>query len=258
MPKLFAVLLLISFSAVANTIDEQCPEHVLKGAPVTALPESQTQYICKTNYAVHYRYDTKTAEYVAEHVTIDDISGPARRRNDFRADPAVPREHQSQLSDYAGSGYDRGHLAAGANNTANAQVMSESFFLSNMVPQNANHNRGIWRILETLVRNWVQDGKDIYVISGTIYQEPYATIGENAVGVPTYLWKVIVDYRGQKGIAFVIPNQAVPVRELPQHAMTIREVEEKTGLNFHPRLPAELEHIEVEFDPLAWPGLVRD
>jgi endonuclease G len=256
MSKLFAALMLVSFSSLANTINEHCSEHVLNGAPVSALPQDSTQYICKTNYAVHYRYDTKTAEYVAERVTLADISGSAVRRDDFRPDPAIPREHQSQLIDYAASGYDRGHLAAGANNTASPEVMSESFFLSNMVPQNPNHNRGIWRILESLVRDWVRSGKDIYVISGTLYQTPYKQIGPNQVGVPTHLWKVVVDLRDNKGIAFVLPNAPLPVRDLPQYVTTIRSVEQQTGLNFHPELPTDLEHIETAVDAQAWPGLL--
>jgi endonuclease G len=255
--KTLLFLLLLPLSVLATPIDKNCSGFVFHGAPTTSLPEDNTQYLCKTNYAVHYRFDTKTAEYVVEHIRLENITGPAKRRDDFRADPEVERKHQSRLEDYATSGFDRGHLAAGANNNGNAQIMSESFFLTNMVPQNPNHNRGIWRILEDRIRDLVLDGKDIYLITGTVYEEGHASIGPNKVGVPTAMWKVVVDAKGMKGIAFLIPNTAVPIADLPQYVVSIRHVEKVTGLNFHPNLPAELEALETDFNPQAWGRLVR-
>jgi len=257
MKKLLLTLFLLPFLAVANPINEQCPQHVLRGAPVSSLPQNMTQYICKTNYAVHYRYDTKTAEYVVEHVSMEDISGPAKRKDDFRPDPAIPRQYQSRLEDYVGTGYDRGHLSPGAMNTLNEQVMSESFFLSNMVPQHPNHNRGIWRIMELKVRDWVRAGKDIYVITGTAYAEGATVVGPNQVGVPTHMWKVIVDRKGAKGIGFFLPNAPIPVADLPKYVVSIRQIEQYTGINFHPQLPPQLDRVETEVNPALWPGLVK-
>ena len=216
--KKFLLLLLLPFAALANPIDDQCPQFVLRGAPVSPI-KANDQYLCKGNYAIHYRYDTKTAEYVVEHITLPTITGPAKRKDDFRPDPSIPKQHQSQLSDYAGQPFDRGHLAPGADNTQNDQAMSESFFLSNMVPQVPNHNRGIWKQLETAVRAWVQEGRDIYVVSGTIYAPGYKTIGANRVGIPTHMWKVIVDRKNAKAIAFLFPNAPLPVADLPKYVL---------------------------------------
>lgn len=244
--KKLLLLLLIPFAALANPIDDACPQHVLRGAPVSSLQPGTTQYLCKTNYAIHYRYDTRTAEYVVQHITMESVTGPAKRRDDFRPDPSIPAQYQSRLEDYAGYPYDRGHLSPGADNTQNAQVMSESFFLSNMVPQVPNHNRGIWRILEANVRNWVKEGKDIYVVSGTLYQQGYQSIGANRVGIPTAMWKVVVDRKAGKAIAFMLPNQPLPVRDLPRYVTTIRQIEQYTGINFMPQLTAGLAHIETD------------
>jgi endonuclease G, mitochondrial len=138
------------------------------------------------------------------------------------------------LKDYAGHPYDRGHLAPAGNNTQSEQVMSESFFLSNMVPQVPNNNRGIWKQLETFVREWVVDnGMDLYVISGTVYNKEFKTIGEGKVGVPDQLWKVIIDRKEGKAIAFIFPNTALPVEDLPKYATTVSAVEKLTGINFY-------------------------
>jgi len=253
--KYFLIALLLApFQVLANPIDDQCPQFVLRGAPISSLPATNTQYLCKANYAIHYRYDTKTAEYVVEHITLPTISGPARRKDDFRPDPAVPKQYQSQLSDYAGQPFDRGHLAPGANNTHSAQAMSESFFLTNMVPQVPNHNRGIWKQLETAVRSWVTEGKDIYVVSGTVYAPGYKSIG-NSVGIPTHMWKVIVDRKSAAGIAFLIPNTPLPVQDLPKYATTVAEIEKYTGINFMPQLPQQLQALETSVDINRWSNL---
>jgi len=250
------LLLLIPFAALANPIDDQCPQHVLRGAPVSPQAPGTTQYLCKQNYAIHYRYDTKTAEYVVQHVTLQSISGPAKRKDDFRADPAIPPEHRSLLSDYAGFPFDRGHLSPGADNNINDDIMSESFFLSNMVPQVPNHNRGIWKQLETAVRNWVQEGKDIYVVSGTIYAAGYQTIGAGRVGIPTHMWKVIVDRKSSKSIAFLFPNAPLPVADLPKYATSVDAIEKATGINFMPQLTkAQEDKLETGVNINDWSSL---
>ena len=253
MKKLLLALLFVPLLAFGNPIDDKCPQFVLRGAPISKL--TNTQYICKTNYAIHYRYDTKTPEYVVEHVTKEAISGPAKRKDDFRPDPDIPKQHQSQLSDYAGQPYDRGHLAPGANNTQNDIIMSESFFLSNMMPQVPNNNRGIWKQLETYIRNWVLEGKDIYLVTGTIYAPNYPTIGANKVGIPTEVWKVIIDRQKGKAIGFLMPNAALPVADLPKYAVSVEHIEQATGINFMPQLPANLANVEKTFNLADWSGL---
>jgi DNA/RNA endonuclease G (NUC1) len=82
MKKLLLVLL-FPFAVLANPIDDQCPQFALRGAPASPIAGND-QYLCKGNYAIHYRYDTKTAEYVLEHITLPTITGPAKRKDDFR------------------------------------------------------------------------------------------------------------------------------------------------------------------------------
>jgi endonuclease G len=222
---------------VANPIDDKASQFVINGAPISKI-EKGDQYLIKKNYAIHYRFDTKTAEYVVEHPTLEKVNGKSKRKDDFRPDPELPKQHQSQLADYAGEAYDRGHLVPAGDCTQDDEVMSESFFLSNMVPQVPNHNRGIWKQLETAVRNWVIEGKDIYVISGTFYNKEHKEIGQH-VGVPDNLWKVIVDAKSKKAIAFWFPNAPLPVEDLPKYIVSISEIEAKTGLDFNPKLPAK-------------------
>ena len=240
--KKLLLLLLLPLTTLANPIDDKCPQFTPYGAPVLELKSSV--YLCKTNYAIQYDTGTKTAVYVLEHVTKAAITGPAKRKDDFRPDPAIPVAGQSQLVDYAGFPYDRGHLSPAGDNTQNDLIMSESFFLSNMVPQVANNNRGIWKQLETKVRTYVTQFDDLYVVSGTIYDKGFTTIGPNKVGVPTRLFKVIIDTKTLKASAYIFPNQPLPVQDLEKFKVSIKDVETATGINFNPKLPANATVLE--------------
>ncbi len=250
--KSLYLLVLFPFAAFANPIDDNCPQHTIHGAPVSSITEN-TQYICHSNYAIHYRYDTKTAEYVVERLDQVDITGTANRKDDFRPDDLIDDSKEATLEDYSGEPYDRGHLAPAANNRASQEQMSESFFLSNMIPQTPNNNRGIWRILELGVRNTALNN-DIYVASGTIYQEGYLTIGPGAVGVPQYIWKVVYNATNNTAIGFVFPNQALPVKDLPMYAVSVDKVEEITGINLFPKLDESVEALSVAAD---WPEIMK-
>ena len=254
MNKFLYLLVLMPFAAFANPIDDNCPQHTTLGAPISSIT-TNTQYICHNNYAIHYRYDTKTAEYVVEHLDQSDITGPAKRKDDFRPDPNIPDDKEAMLTDYKGNPYDRGHLVPAADNRTDKEQMSESFYLSNMIPQNPNHNRGIWRILELGVRNTALTN-NIYVASGTIYDKGYLVIG-NGLGVPTRIWKVVYNATNNEAIGFLFPNEKIAVKDLPKYVVTVDAVEAATGINFFPQLDEAVESV-VNIDVTTWPALKLD
>ncbi len=255
--SLCLILSLQSLDAVcvyANPIDDKASQLVCWGAPVSSVTNND-QYLLRTTYAVHYLYRTKTAEYVCEHLTKNAISGPAKRKDDFRPDPELADSVRANLSDYDKT-YDRGHLDPADDNTQSAKIMSECFLLSNMVPQNPNLNRGMWKKLETVVRNWVRNGKDLYVITGTVYGSTHLKIGRDSIGVPTAMWKVIVDMKSRKFIGFKIPNAAVSSSDLPKYAVPISDITKETGVTFFPALPPDLLTEKNSAPKLVdWPGL---
>lgn len=217
-------------SALA-AINQQCPQHTAYGAP-TFTAQAGDQELCRTNYAVIHSCAKKNPVAVMEHITPAAISGPATRRDDFREDPTVHAQCRSRLTDYAGEAYDRGHMSAAAGNTQTDAIMSESFYLSNMVPQVPNNNRGIWRILEMQIRDQVKaTGQSLHVISGTIFAQGHATIGQG-VGVPTHLYKVIINKATGNATAYLMPNAALPVADLPRYRTTVQAVEQATGMRF--------------------------
>ena len=122
--------------------------------------------------------------------------------------------------------------------------MAESFYYSNMSPQEPGFNRGIWKKLEELVRTWAIDYQSIYVVTGPILTKGLKTIGEHHVAVPKYYYKVILDYHssGAKGIGFILPNSSSS-KCLRSYAVTIDSVEHFTGIDFFPQLPDDQEKV---------------
>jgi len=231
---IFTIALLCGQLVNANPIDDQCAEHVHpSGAPVSII--SHSTYVCNLNYGVHFRFDTKVAEYVVYRIDPQDISGTVARRDNFRPDPSIDSNLNVRLEDYSESGYDRGHLSPAADNSASVEQMSQSFYLSNMVPQNSSQNRGSWRILEDRIRSIAREGKVLYVSVGTVYEPGYKVIG-NEVGVPQYIWKIVVDAETNNAIAFLFPNEPLATSLLPSTITTIDRIEEMTGLDFHPNV----------------------
>ena len=151
----------------------------------------------------------------------------------FRSGSAVP-------ADYRKSGYDRGHLAPAADMGFSARTMADSFYMSNMSPQKPQFNRGVWKDLEEQVRRFALDEGEIYVVTGPILPAVKTiTIGSSRVTVPTHFYKVVYDLTPpQKMIAFILPN-AGSRADLRTFAVTVDQVEERTGLDFFSVLPEE-------------------
>ena len=226
-----ALALLTSTSAWAGLKD--CP--AFEAAQPTYTAKAGDQELCHKNYAVIHSCASKTPIAVFEHLTVAAQTGPAKRKDDFRPDPLVTPACSAALADYAtvGKTHDRGHMSPAGNNTINADIMSESFFLSNMVPQVANNNRGIWKQAETFERQWAMvPGTDYYIINGGIFDAGYTKTG-NGLGIPTRLYKIVYEKNSKKVTAWLMPNAALPVADLPKYAVTVDKIEAVTGIKYN-------------------------
>jgi len=174
--------------------------------------------------------------------------GEEKRKNNFRPDKSI-LTGSAQLSDYKGSGYDRGHLVPAGDMTRNTIAMSESFFMSNMSPQDPSFNRGIWRKLESQIRKWSLDQDTIYVVTGPIIRSPYKKIGANDVAVPHSYFKALYFKNSGKMCAFILPNQGSK-QPLSIFQCSIDKLELVSGLDFFHRIPNNLENRLESINPV--------
>jgi endonuclease G len=180
------------------------------------------------------------------------MNGGEERSNKFRVDKMVPTE-SAKSADYTKSGYDRGHLCPAADMGFNPVAMEESFLMSNISPQAPDFNRGIWKELETTVREWAKKEHRLIVVTGPVFKDNKGTIGQENILVPGYFYKVVYDLTGQpRMIAFVLPN-AKSDRPLTDFAVSADEVEKLTGLDFFSQLPDDEENkLEATVQLSGW------
>jgi len=194
-----------------------------------------------TAYSLLYSEEHEQAIWIAYELTKEETKKAFDRSDKFIVDPDV-KTGSANDKDYRGAGYDRGHLAPAADMSWSNKTMLESFYFSNMSPQDPSFNRGIWKKLEELVRYWANENNSLYVVTGPILSKGLPTIGGNKVSVPNYYYKVLLDYSQPdvKAIGFILENKTEKA-SLSNFAVSIDSVEAMTGLNFFPNLPDKVE-----------------
>ncbi|MEM2159368.1 MAG: DNA/RNA non-specific endonuclease [Candidatus Nitrosotenuis sp.] len=214
--------------------NSNCSELVVEGKfPILKGKSTQT-LLCRTRYVTEYSTDKKTPIWVYQKLEKSVYSDNEKRVNVFARDPDVNDLEEASLKDYESSGFDRGHMASAANMGDNTKAMLESFYLTNMVPQNASNNRGIWKALEFKEREVAGRYGPIYVIDGPVYSKGFKTIGENHVAVPQQLFKILIRPDNKTIISFIIPNEKIQRYQLPRYITTLDNVQKQTDILFFP------------------------
>lgn len=241
------LLLLLAFASCNGQLIDVDGSMAEQG---TILPVSGGELIEHTYYKLAYSEEDEGALWVLYHLTPEFVNGTAVRKDNFREDPAVSTGSATP-DDYAGAGYDRGHLCPAASMTINQTAMDESFFMSNMSPQNPSLNRGRWKTLETKERDWVLALGEEYIVAGAIYSNPVKHIGANKVTVPANYYKVIWDGK-ERIIGFIMPNEKCS-NELDTYAVPVDSIESLTGIDFFSIIPDDVENrIEKTNNAKEW------
>jgi endonuclease G, mitochondrial len=246
MKKLFFALLLVASALYAQEFN-YIPCCADKG-----------QVVKHKYYTLFYVDKYKQSEWAAYKLTSEMINGESERENKFIPDPLIKTETTFD-QDYRRSGFDKGHLCPAADMSWSQEAMDETFYYSNISPQEPQFNRGIWKKLEEKIREEVKKDKVLYIVTGGVLNDKLQTIGvKNKIAVPEYYYKVIVDIEKPeiKGIGFIFPNEPSD-SPLSEYAVTIDSVESLTHINFFPSLTHSLERkLEGRINLALW-GLAQ-
>jgi DNA/RNA endonuclease G (NUC1) len=257
-------------------IEQNC----LFGMPEKTDNFGKTQILPRAHFVLEHSTDLKIALWVSEVVTKAQLSGPYDRKDlkpkePFRPDDLLTVGERAELKDYEGwkNIYDRGHMSPVGDITTNLEYLSQTYVLSNMIPENSSLNRGLWSQFESRCRDWAKRFGRVYIITGGFFYDEkeddpatanghvrFSRIGPDDVAVPTHIFKIVVaEVDGQwQALAFVFKNKAYPgvsVNDLgdKEYLRSIDWIEEHAGLNVMPQLsPAEEERLERKAATRLW------
>jgi DNA/RNA endonuclease G (NUC1) len=151
-------------------------------------------------------------------------------------------------------------------------AQSYTFYLANAAPRSPDLNQGMWRWLEDAVRAWAVRYGEVYVVTGTLFEQSrIRTVASGRVAIPESFYKIVVRPEGDDlaAIAVIVPNDLeglpappgtrragprVSAEEadafLVEHLVTIDAVERAAALPLLPALPAA---IKRTLAPELWP-----
>ena len=227
--KIFALFALVALLSPlsAFALFEDCQDLFPKQrVPIT---QQAGRDLCFDSFAIYYSPTDKKPIYTVEKLSREQLSAPhPKRTNQFYEEARVPLAERALLSDYRGSGYDRGHNVP-AGDMTNERSMAQSFSLANMMPQARQNNQGIWaKNVEEPTRLYVKRATgDVYVYTGSVGNS--GSIGSGRVTIPSHLYKLVFDPNKNVAWAYWIENTNEASMSPP---ISYQELVQKTGIDF--------------------------
>lgn len=212
----------------------------------------------KSRYALSYNRDRGIPNWTSWHLDSASL-GSTNRQNDFRPDDTLPADwYRVTPADYSGSGYDRGHMTPSGDRTASRKDNSETFLMTNMIPQASKNNQQTWANLENYCRELVDEGSELYIVAGGYGTKEF--IADGRVAVPEFTWKVIlVQPEGTEDVSRVtnetrvisvyMPNDNSIDSDWRKYLVSTDFIEQETGYDFFSNIPVDIQNaIESKFD----------
>ena len=208
------------------------------------------------NYSFDWDYDNLVAPWVAYRLCSGNI-GSGGRSDQWGLDPLLPDKKQPVLFKAYSNFGSRGHQIPSADRL-NRDANIQTFYFTNMTPQDYDFNGGIWAVLEGKVRDWARKtgaatGTDtLYVVTGCYIGNSTRKAFDNngkAVAVPEGYFKALLRYKnsesvGHKGFmacAFYFENENKYGSKITKElSMSVADLEKKLGYKLFVNLEAKV------------------
>jgi endonuclease G len=187
-------------------------------------------------------------------LTTSDVGSAARSTSYYTDTNLPPNFYRVTDTDYNGVGsikFDRGHLCPSADRTDTNSNNKLVFFMSNIMPQSAANNSGVWETFENYCRA-LTNNYELLIICGPSGFGT-RTIPSGKAYIPSNVWKVVVCVPLGGGtalsriaatnrvIAISIPNVTNGLSSSWQTYVTSpKKIEQDTGLTFFTALPTDI------------------
>lgn len=272
---LIACLVLATYPAVARTCtaDEKAEaykklwlnkrdttaainRHLPWGLPENTTSNDRTQVLVQRDYVIGYGLESRVPLWTSHRLNAKGL-GKNERVDCFRRDPRINAPAASLPSDYKEPIFDQGHLTPNGDMSTGLVPVINSFVMSNMAPQFCQFNRGIWQILEALIRVWVKDKSSLYVVTGSVFDhdgngQPDANAdvprmkslnGKERVAVPSHFFTIVIHQQEDGSVdalAFLMPHDLTDVagdeaiQYLERNLKSIEDIESVAGVKLFP------------------------
>ena len=222
-----------------TTVKQQSTNSLLAvGIPKGVANQVLNYKTIRVNYNPSYRIPNCVAyELTATMVSMADAPDHEVRKNyNYAKDSNV--KNCPENWEYRGSGYSRGHMAPAMDMRWDKTSMTQCFYMTNMCPQDTKLNNDDWRVLEEKIHRWAKRDKRLMVYTGPIMGKNPKMIGKDKqnIAVPDAFFKVVYAPEQGRAIAFIYDNKPCP-GNISKYAVTVAEVERRTGLTFSSAIP---------------------
>ena len=202
-------------------------------------------------------------------LTGGDIGGSGRNSSFYTDTNLPPNFYRVTTADYTHSGFDRGHLCPSADRTDTTNDNKLVFFMSNIMPQTADNNEGIWESFESYCQGLASAGSELLIMCGPNGFSGGLINTNGPVFIPNYTWKIAVIVPSGAGTALSrITNSTrvitinVPnidgIRSTPwtNFLTSANVIQANTGYTFFTALSSNLaEILRAKVDGSPTPGI---
>ena len=224
------------------------------------------------NYSICYDTSTLVSQWVAYPLHSCYTTPSIKRTDAWAFDPDIPEEQQQNIvkGGYNDGEYrqlDRGHMLPSASRYSTENTNAQTFYATNIMPQNSSFNQGVWGNLENNVRKSIC-ADTLYVVVGTLYENSskFTSRGRN-ITRPSHCYKLllrtkkgnsgksiseITDPSEIKAIGFLFENSSNAV-SIDKAVVSIEEIEARSGFTFYRNLnPAVAEQVKSQKKLSDW------
>ena len=207
------------------------------------------------NYTHLYDKDTYTSLWTAYHLNSTHMG--SGRSDDWSFNPQIEQKYQVDLTDRSyNDNFSRGHLIPNASRNGNSTMQSQTFYVTNSVPQiQDNFNGGVWVKLENALQS-IAKSEEIYIVTGVAFNKKgesktikYTTAKDDTkqIPVPNYFYKVVLkveksgsNVTSASAIGFWFEHKTYS-DSYTNYAVSVDQIEQWTGFDFFVNLPDSVE-----------------
>lgn len=252
-PFIYCILCAFLSAACSFRAPEEHDDASVDIIPGLEIPEfaDNEDIVAHLGYTASYNHRTLVPDWVAWELTAEEANGQLNDQYPFSRDPSVNFPKASR-EDYSNTGWDKGHMAPRADMKWSSQALEESYYFTNVCPQDHEMNSQAWEQIERLSRLAAQHYGSVYIVCGPVFTEGrYGTIGRAQVHVPDMFYKALLTHtgKGYQTVGFIMKNQ--PECSQPvNYAVSVDSIEALIGRNLFPQLPDE--QAEATYEMKYW------